>query len=164
MPLAWRLSRPEFYTELDGEGARLFGGRWNSPGLPAVYTSSHLSLSVLETYVNIPPALRNSLPVFQAVRVSIPDDASTTRISSARFAELLTTSDPVAASRSIGDDWIARRDSLVLQVPSVLVPEEDNLLLNPEHPGMTEVSIVSTRAFQFDPRLAVKTMTPPSLE
>jgi RES domain-containing protein len=155
MPLVWRLTPPEFPTELDGEGARLFGGRWNSPGLRALYTSSHLSLSVLETYVNIPLLLRNSLPMYQAVKIAIPDSASTTSVSPARLAELLTTSDPVAASRSIGDDWITRRDSLVLQVPSVLVPEEDNLIVNPEHPGAREVRIVGTRAFQFDPRLAV---------
>ena len=155
MPLVWRLTPPEFHTELDGEGARLFGGRWNSPGLRALYTSSHLSLSVLETYVNIPLLLRNSLPVYQAVRISIPDTASTVRVSPAQFAELLTTSDPVAASRSIGDDWIARRDNLMLQVPSVLVPEETNLILNPAHARMREVKIVSTRAFHFDPRLAV---------
>jgi RES domain-containing protein len=154
MPLVWRLAPPEFHTELNGDGARLFGGRWNSPGLRALYTSSHLSLSVLETYVNIPLALRTSLPVFQAVRVSIPDDASTIRIPAARFAQLLIAPDPVAASRSLGDDWIARRASVVLQVPSVLVPEEDNLIVNPEHPGARGVRIVGTRAFHFDPRLA----------
>jgi RES domain-containing protein len=157
MPLAWRLTPPEFHTELDGEGARLFGGRWNSPGLRALYMSSHLSLSVLETYVNIPLLLRNSLPAYQAVRISIPDNASTVRVSPAQLAELLTTPDPVAASRSIGDDWITRRESLVLQVPSVLVPEEDNLIVNPEHPRARDVRIIGTRAFHFDPRLAVTT-------
>ena len=157
MPLVWRLTPPEFHTELDGEGARLFGGRWNSPGLRALYTSSHLSLSVLETYVNFPLVLRTSLPVFQAVRISISDNASTMRISPAQLDELLTTPDPAAASRSVGDDWITRRDSLVLQVPSVLVPEEDNLIVNPDHPDAREVRIVSTRAFHFDPRLAVPT-------
>ena len=154
MPLVWRLSRPEFYAELDGEGARLFGGRWNSPGLRALYTSSHLSLSVLETYVNIPQAVRDDLPIFQAVMISIPDDASTIRVSSLRLAELLTMDDPVAASRSVGDDWIARRDSLVLQVPSVLVPEEDNFIVNPEHPGSRDVRVVNARPFHFDRRLA----------
>ena len=155
MPLVWRLTRPEFHTELDGEGARVFGGRWNSPGLRALYTSSHLSLSVLETYVNIPLLLRTGLPVFQAVRISIPDNASTMRISPAQLDDLLTMSDPMVASQSVGDDWISRRDSLVLQVPSVLVVEEDNLIVNPEHPGAHEVRIVSTRVFHFDPRLAV---------
>jgi len=155
MPLVWRLAPAEFHSELDGEGARLFGGRWNSPGLRALYTSSHLSLSVLETYVNIPLMLRTSLPAFQAVKISIPDNASTTRISATRLDELLATPDPVAAIRSVGDGWVTRRDSLVLRVPSVLVPEEDNLIVNPEHPNSRDVRIVNTRAFHFDPRLAV---------
>lgn len=157
MPLVWRLTPPEFHTKLDGEGARLFGGRWNSPGLRALYTSSHLSLSVLETYVNIPLVLRTSLPGFQAVRISIPDNASTIRVAPAQLDELLTMPDPLAASRSIGDDWITRRESVVLRVPSVLVPEEDNLIVNPEHPGARDVRIIGTRAFHFDPRLAVRT-------
>src|ERR1041385_2966548 len=155
MPLVWRLTPPEFHTELDGEGARLFGGRWNSPGLRALYTSSHLSLSVLETYVNIPAAARNSLPVFQAVNISIPDDASTMRVSPAQLAELLMMSDPVEASRLIGDDWIKRCDSLVLRAPSVLVPEEDNLIVNPDNADASNIRIVSTRAFHFDPRLVM---------
>src|SRR3954467_3519520 len=157
MPFVWRLAPPEFHAKLDGEGARLFGGRWNSPGLRALYTSSHLSLSVLETYVNIPLVLRTSLPVFQAVRISIPDHARAMRISPAQLAELLRTPDPLAASRSAGDDWIRSRDTLVLQVPSILVSEEDNLIVNPDHPEARDVRIVSTRAFHFDPRLAVRT-------
>ena len=155
MPLVWRLTRPEFHTELDGEGARVFGGRWNSPGLRALYTSSHLSLSVLETYVNIPLVLRTNLPLYQAVKITIPDNASTMRISPAQLDELLMTPDPAAASRSIGDGWITGCDSLILQVPSVLVPEEDNLIVNPEHPGARHVTIISTRAFHFDRRLTV---------
>ena len=157
MPHVWRLAPPEFHTKLDGEGARLFGGRWNSPGLRALYTSSHLSLSVLETYVNIPLVLRTSLPAFQAVRISIPDNAGTIRVSPSQLDELLMAPDPVTASRVIGDDWITRRDCLVLQVPSILVSEEDNLIVNPDHPEARDVRIVSTRAFHFDPRLADRT-------
>ncbi len=56
----------------------------------------------------------------------------------------------------MGDDWLDRSDDLVLEVPSVLVPEETNLILNPAHPRMREVKIVSTRAFHFDPRLVMR--------
>ena len=64
--------------------------------------------------------------------------------------------DPIAASRRVGDDWLVRGDTLVLEVPSVLVPEETNVILNPAHERMREVKIVSTRAFHFDPRLMVR--------
>jgi RES domain-containing protein len=154
MPIVWRLARSEFADELDGEGARLFGGRWNSRGRTALYTSTHLSLSVLEVYVHIPPALRDNLPVLQAVQISIPADASTTRIPPERLRELMTSTDPMAACRAVGDHWIDRGEELILEVPSILVVEETNLILNPAHIGMKDVAIVSARAFHFDSRLA----------
>lgn len=156
MPLVWRLARSEFANELDGEGPRLFGARWSSRGRNAVYTSSHLSLSVLEVYVNIPQVLRDELPILRAVRISIPDDARTTQVPQDQLAGLMAGSDPMAASRTIGDNWLDRSDTLVLEVPSVLVPEETNLILNPAHARMREVKIVSTRAFHFDPRLVTR--------
>jgi RES domain-containing protein len=154
MPVVWRLTRPEFADKLDGEGARLFGGRWNSRGRRALYTSSHLSLSVLEACVHIPPALRDTLPVLQAVRISIPERVGTERVSEEQLAELMGRSDPLGACRAVGDRWLHRNDELVLEVPSILVPVETNLILNPAHPRMREVKIVESRKFQFDPRLA----------
>lgn len=155
MPLVWRLARSEFANELDGEGPRLFGARWTSRGRNGVYTASHLSLSVLEVYVNIPQELRDDLPVLRAVRVSIPDDARAAQVSQEQLAELMTGPDPMAASRTVGDNWLDRSDALALEVPSVLVPEETNFILNPAHPRMREVRIISTRAFHFAPRLVV---------
>jgi RES domain-containing protein len=154
MPIVWRLARPEFADELDGEGARLFGGRWNSRGQRALYTSRHLSLSVLEAYVNIPPELRDELPELRAVQISIPDDAGTLHVSRQQLDDLLAGPNARGACRDIGDRWIERNAELVLDVPSVLVPEESNLIVNPAHPRMPEVKILSARAFHFDPRLA----------
>ena len=156
MPIVWRLVPPEFARMLDGEGSRIPGGRWNSPGGRVVYTSSHLSLCVLEVYVHIAPELRDSLPELEAVRISVPDDASRVEISSDRFARLTARVDPLAACRRIGDDWLSRGSHLMLEAPSVLVPEEFNFMLNPEHSRMREVRIVSSRRFRFDPRLAAK--------
>jgi RES domain len=72
--IVWRLTRPEHAPGLDGEGARLFGGRWNSPGIPAVYCASSLALAVLETYVRLPLVLRrvDRLPEMAAIRVELP--------------------------------------------------------------------------------------------
>lgn len=156
MPLVWRLTQPPFADELNGEGSRLFGGRWNSRGRNALYTASHLSLAVLEVYVNIPQDLRDDLPVLEAVGIAIPDGAAATHVSQEQLAEFLAEPDPMIASRRVGDDWLDRSDTLVLEVPSVLIPEETNLVLNPAHPRMREVKIVSTRAFRFDPRLVVR--------
>jgi RES domain-containing protein len=156
MPLVWRLAPSEFASELGGEGSRLFGARWTSRGRNAVYTGSYLSLSVLEVYVNIPQELRDDLSVLHAVRIAIPDDASAMRVSQEQLAGFMAEPDPIAASRRVGDGWLDQGDTLVLEVPSVLVPEETNLVLNPAHPRMREVKIVSTRPFRFDPRLVVR--------
>jgi RES domain-containing protein len=156
MRLVWRLVRPEFGEHLDGEGSGIEGGRWNPIGRPALYTSEHLSLSVLEVYVHLPPPMRDALPVLSAVQISIPDTARITRVSAERLAELLGSADPLAACQAVGEAWIGRGHDLVLEVPSVLVPEETNLVLNPAHPRMHEVKIVSARPFRFDPRLLVR--------
>jgi RES domain-containing protein len=155
MPLVWRLARPEFAGHLDGEGSKLEGGRWNPIGVPALYTSQHLSLSVLEIYVHLPPQMRDALPVLTAVQISIPDKAGVTRVPLERLAELVGSADPLRACQAIGKAWISRGRDLMLQVPSIIVPEESNLILNPAHPHMAAVAIVSSRAFHFDPRLAM---------
>jgi RES domain-containing protein len=153
MPITWRLTPSAFARALDGEGASLAGGRWNSRGNPMLYTSSHLSLCVLEVLVNIPPRIRNDLTAFEAVRLTIPDDAKTTEIGIGEFEAMLSAADPRAVCRAAGDRWIAEGRNLVLAAPSVIIPEEQNLMLNPAHPHMRDVAIVSTRRFRFDTRL-----------
>jgi RES domain-containing protein len=153
MAAAWRLTPPAYAHLLDGEGSSVAGGRWNSPGRPVLYTSSHLSLSVLEVFVHFPPALRDRLPELEAVRIAVPDDASGVEISIGQFEGLMTTSDPLAACRALGDEWLARGSALVLKAPSVVVSEELNVMLNPAHVQMREVRIESSRRFHFDPRL-----------
>jgi RES domain-containing protein len=154
MATVWRLTPPRFARVLDGEGNREVGGRWSSPGRRAVYTSSHLSLCVLEVYVHMPPELRVELAAFEAVRIDVPEDAPGTEVSIAQFATLIASPDPLAACRAVGDEWLARGSELVLRAPSVVVPEDVNIMLNPVHPRMNEVAIVSTRSFHFDRRLA----------
>jgi RES domain-containing protein len=152
--LVWRLSPPAFAASLDGEGNRIVGARWNSLGRGVVYTCVHLSLCVLETYVHIPPEQRDALPDFDAVRLSIPDDAGITEISGAELTDLLSTPKPELACRARGDRWLIEGSDLVLMAPSIVVSEELNVMINPNHPRMQEVTIASRRSFKFDPRLA----------
>jgi RES domain-containing protein len=154
MASLWRLAPRTFAHVLDGEGSRIAGGRWNSPGRQVLYTSAHLSLSVLEVYVHIAPALRDDVPEFEAVCIDVPDDAGVTNVSNEQFERLMASRDPLAACQSAGDGWISRGIDLVLRAPSVLVPEDLNLMLNPAHPRMREVAIRSSRRFRFDPRLS----------
>ena len=156
MPFVWRLSSPDYATRLDGKGNIQRGARWNSPGRGVVYTSLTLSLSVLESLVQLPPGLRGSLPTMAAVRVEIPDDAPREEITREQLGDL---SIPEVASRcrQLGDAWLVAGKALALHVPSVIIPQEGNLLVNPAHPLMKRVRIVSTEAFRFDPRLVTKT-------
>ena len=155
MPTVWRQTTPAFARRLDGEGSREAGGRWNSPGRGLVYTSSHLSLCVLEVYVHLPSELRDQRAEFEAVRISVPDDMNRTEMTIKQFERLMASADPLRACRDAGDRWLAAAAELVLAAPSVVVPEELNMMLNPAHPRMREVTIVSTRRFRLDPRLVV---------
>ena len=156
MVLAWRLSPPAYADTLTGEGNRAFGARWNSPGRGVVYASINLSLCVLEAYVHFSATQRRAIPDFEAVLISVPDDAGTTRISPAEMERLLSMPDPQSACRQVGDRWLAQGGHLLLMAPSVIVAEDENVMINPAHPRMRDVAIVRRRRFHFDPRLTVR--------
>jgi RES domain-containing protein len=144
----WRLSKPEFFSWLDGEGARLAGGTWNSVGLPVAYLSSSLALAALEVLVNLPPLQRRrgQLPKLVAIAVDLPAEL----IADPAFAG----GQSVETTRSLGDAWLTSQSSLALIVPSRVIPLERNVLLNPRHPGMAEVTVAVSEPFVFDDRLA----------
>ena len=140
MSLAWRICRKPF-ADLSGEGARLFGGRWNSPGYPLVYAAETAALAVLEVRVHLD--LDWDLLPEDYVLMSIDLGAV--------IAEEVVDfpSDP----KAVGDAWIRSGRSALLRVPSVSVPESCNILINPSHPDAPSIVPRATRAFEFDPRL-----------
>ena len=151
---AWRLVRAERVSRAEafsGEGARLFGGRWNSVGVPVVYTSSTLSLAALETLVH---ADRSDLDrVWIAFRVDIPDELVLELRDEDLPADWRAT--PVSeGARYVGDAWAETHASVALAVPSTIVPVERNWLLNPSHPAFDRVSIGEPQRFRFDDRLS----------
>jgi len=139
-----RLAKAAFIA-LDGEGARLFGGRWNSAGRPAIYAAASPSLAVLEVLVHLdlPPDLMPD--DYRLLDIEIPDDAPIERLEYAP--------DNADACLRAGDSFLERGAALVLLVPSVVVPREHNAIINVRHPAMTRVAIVADTAFRFDPRL-----------
>jgi RES domain-containing protein len=147
--IVWRLARA-VYPALDGEGARRHGGRWNEPGTPVVYTSEHLSLAVLESLVHADPdLLPDDLTAFQ---IEVPDEIAGPAF--AAFEESPppdTWVDPDVAVE-LGQAWVASGGP-VLVVPSVVVPRERNVLLNPRHDRAVEIRIVGDEPFAFDARL-----------
>lgn len=145
--IGWRLTST-LYPPLTGEGARKRGGRWNSPGVPLVYGSAHLSLAVLEVLVHVESDdLPESLMAYQ---LDVPDEL----IEYCRDVPQEWLDDPLRRqSRRYGDAWAAERRSAVLVVPSAVVPFESNLLFNPLHPRFAEIRIVGEHPFRFDHRL-----------
>jgi RES domain-containing protein len=149
---AWRITKQRHArTPFSGEGARLYGGRWNSPGVPVVYVAESQSLAVLEVLVHLDaPALLEKY-----VFLEVDFDASLVIDLDRSSLSKNWQSDPVPeAIQAIGDWWVLSGDSAVLRVPSVLVPGESNFLLNPRHPDFGKIGISRSHAFRFDPRLA----------
>ena len=147
--LVWRLARLA-HVKLDGEGARLAGGRWNSRGFPAVYTSSRLSLAALELLVHTEVTLVP--PDLVACEIEVADSIDVEGVEIAELpADWRLPGHP--GCRAIGDRWLAEERTAVLRVPSAVVPEEWNYLINPRHRAAKAIEIVRRRKFSFDARL-----------
>ena len=147
----WRIVKEKHSRgAFSGEGARVFGGRWNSTGIPVVYCSEHLSLAALETLVHIVPVVLRDK--FRAYRIGF-DDTPVTAITEKKLPKGWNDQPPSAVSKSIGDDWIKTARSAVLAVPSVLIRLERTFLLNPTHPDFRKLEIKDMGTFVLDPRL-----------
>lgn len=153
MLVGWRLAAPEFGQSaedmLSGEGARRYGGRWNSPGLAAVYLGDSLALAAMELLVH----LRNVdvLGTYRKLPVYIPDEV----VMHIDPGELPPgwEAGPRTATRLIGDRWLAGGQSVVLQVPSAVVAGETNFVLNPTHRDMHLLEAGPVSDFRYDQRL-----------
>jgi RES domain-containing protein len=148
----WRLTRRP-WADLSGEGARLHGGRWNSPGHAVVYLSEEAALPVLEVLVHLdlPPELLPPDYVLMQVDLSPLAQAAPDVWVEDGPGEAMTERD----SRAWGDRWMAEARTPVLRVPSVLVAESADLVINVRHPLAALIPEPNRRAFTFDPRLLV---------
>ena len=148
---AWRIVQQRHGANaFDGEGARRYGGRWTRPGTPIIYCSQSLSLATLEVLVNLDSG--------QALRryVSIPVDFADELCHSMSPEELpedWAIDPPSVSTQQFGSAWAASLTSLILEVPSSIVPSEVNFLINPGHPEFADLTIGDPRPFVLDPRL-----------
>ncbi|GAA5184371.1 RES family NAD+ phosphorylase [Niveibacterium umoris] len=152
----WRLVTARFAdSAFSGEGARLYGGRWNRKHVPMVYTAATQSLAMLELlvqddplrarYVMIPAFFPADLPIEQITSASLPDG----------WRELAAREH----LQQIGSDWVQSGRSAVLAVPSAVIPSETNYLLNPRHADFSRIQIGSPLEFITDLRL-IRRMQP----
>jgi RES domain-containing protein len=147
---AWRIVLAKrATTAFSGEGGRLNGGRWNNKGTAIVYTASSISLASMEILVNLPS------PTLLARFVRIPVEFDEALVSNpTRLPPDWQRRPAGPETKAIGDDWAAAQGSAVLKVPSLVVPEEFNYLLNPSHSDWDKIHIKAPIAYPFDPRLA----------
>lgn len=148
---AWRIVQEKYsHQAFTGEGARLYGGRWNSPGVPMIYTSQTRALAALEMLVHYDsPKLLRSYLLFEVVF----DEALMTRLDLADLPLDWKLEPAPGGTRKLGDLWVAKADSVVLGVPSTVISQELNFLLNPAHPDFPKLRTQPPQRFDFDPRL-----------
>ena len=138
----WRLTRRRF-ADLEGTGAERFGGRWNQPGRPMVYTATEAALAVLEVRVQLDVEFE-----------LLPDDYVLMEIEtgelSAEDGPTLMIADECAR---FGDQWLEQQRGALLSVPSVVVPQSHNVLINPRHPDAAAIRVERIDSWRFDSRL-----------
>lgn len=147
----WRIISKKFTkSAFNGEGARLYGGRWNTPGTPLIYTAESKSLAVLEILVHLDsPDLLRKYVLFE---VTI-EDSLVAPLDPASLPKDWRQDPPPPDAQRIGDEWATNARSAALRVPSTIVTGEFNYLLNPRHPDFRKLTIGQPQSFFFDPRL-----------
>jgi len=150
----WRICRSP-YAAFSGEGARRFGGRWNSRGVPMVYASTSLALAAIELFVHLEPGQAPGDLVY--ISAVLPEGEPARTLQPAELPPAWWTDTGAVTTRDLGDAWIrtqpATRSSLALLVPSVPIRAEWNILLNPLHPRISELLIDPPQPFVFDKRM-----------
>jgi len=148
---AFRIVKKRHVLEaFSGTGAREYGGRWNHPGVPMVYAAHTRALAALEALAHFAGAERRI--EFVTFAIDIPE-ALLLRVEVGNLPYGWRTGDPGAATQDLGSEWQADGRSAALVVPSVLIPQESCVLLNPDHPDTRKIKVAYPEPFEFDGRL-----------
>lgn len=148
----YRIAQEKFADDLSGNGAKIFGGRWNSEGLFALYTSSYRSLALLETLAHTPAKMLDQ-KVYILITLSLPGNTRIEVIDKNKLSPGWDVPDTRPLTKRLGDEFLKSKSSLLLAVPSVLMPEENNYLVNVLHPDMKKMKVIFKRRISFDKRL-----------
>lgn len=150
MPVVWRISKKD-HIDFDGEGVRRYGGRWNRAGTAVVYASENLSLAALEYFVNLAADLLPDDLV--AIPATLPQRLKSRDIGADELPDNWRDNPAPETLKGQGTEWVRSGVSALLWVPSAVIPEERNVLLDPNHPDFKKIAIGSPRPFSFDPRM-----------
>ncbi len=148
--LVFRIAKKRYAADLSGAGARMAGGRWNFKGVPVVYTSESRALAFCEFFIHVSPAfIPKNLKV---VTVSIPDQIKPATIDKNDLPPGWRSMTSSYGAAQMGTEWLQSNASLLLRVPSVVIPDEHNILINPMHPDIHLAEIESMDDFHIEDR------------
>jgi len=148
--IVFRLTKTMYAADISGEGARLAGGRWNAEGTPVLYTSSSRSLCLHELLVHLPGGI---IPVNYSMVVLYVPDVIIRQISTSHLDSNWKAYPSDKSSIQIGEQILSENFFPVIKVPSAIIPEESNYLINPRHPQHRDVEVLDILPFSFDKRL-----------
>jgi RES domain-containing protein len=151
--MVYRLARARFKNDLSGKGAQLAGGRWNSMGVPVLYTAESRSLCALEIAVHT--ALNTMPGDYMMITIEIPD-VETKEVNIKDLPPHWTAFPEIKATQLIGDTFFRTGKYLSLKVPSAIIAGDYNILINPLHKDFSSVKVLSAELFKFDQRLFIK--------
>ena len=147
----YRIAKYKYINDLSGEGARMYGGRWNSKGTNMLYTASNRSLATVEYLVHLPIAL---IPRdIYIVEILIPDNIQITELTIKDLPSNWSHYPAPFSLAVIGDKWVNSNQSLLLKVPSSVVKGEYNILINPKHELFNKIKVNHFEPYNFDQRL-----------
>lgn len=147
----YRVCRDLYAKDLSGDGARIHGGRWNSPGIPALYTSESQSLAILEALTSTPPAILQKN--FVLLILNVPADVPVKKMAVKDLPVNWNTYPVPVNVQKEGDKWLQAGKELLLKIPSVIVPAEFNYVVNPLHADSHKLKIVALQKLQLDKRI-----------
>ena len=151
MPKGYRIVRQRFAANaFDGEGSRLFGGRWNKKGIRMVYTSASASLAVLETFMHM--GIDAHSISHAIIEIDIPDEIIE-EVTAEDLPDEWRDNPAPEACQKFGNDWIGSQRSAVLSVPSIVMPIERNYLINPSHIDYKKITIHEAVKYEYDDRM-----------
>ncbi len=147
--IVYRICNSLYSDDISGTGAKLFGARWNTKGTPMLYTAEHISLAVLELLVH--SHFKNFSINLHLITIQLPSSFKAAEISIKKVKENWDAD--IGYTQFIGDEFVRNKQDLVLKVPSAIIQQENNLLINPLHPDFKKIKIIDTQSFKTDERL-----------
>jgi RES domain-containing protein len=149
--IVYRLSKQQYCNDLSGTGAEKTGGRWNSKGLPVLYTADSRALAMIEVAVHVPLGI---IPVnYFMTAIELPGELSMETVDQQSLSPNWRTNPMIRSTQHIGDAFLRANSFLILQAPSASVPGDFNYLVNPKHALFNQIKVLWVVPFEFDLRL-----------